>query len=311
MTQRRIGIVLGAGAARGWAHIGVLQAIGAMGMPVHAVCGCSSGALVAASFAAGRLDALADFAGSLTQTAMLRYLDLSFSGSGVIRGQRIADFMRDTIGDVAIQSLPVGFGAVATEYGSGREVWFTRGSLIDATRASLAMPGVLTPVTLRGRIMVDGALVNPLPVSLCRSLGADIVIAVNTGGELTAERPSIVMPPPGGDETDGSSWLNWIASGFRRGEEGEEPEPPRPRYFDVLGDATLTMQSFITRIRMAVDPPDIVISPKVSDIGIMEFFRGEEAIARGRQAVTDMEERLTALRRRAGYPAAAPPADGA
>ncbi len=290
--EPKIGVVLGAGAARGWSHIGALRAFEALGAPIHVVCGCSSGAMVAASYASGRLSALQDLATGMTQSRMLRFFDLSFSGGGVIEGRWIVDFLRQNIGDVAIEDVSPRFGAVATEYGVGREVWFTRGSMIDAVRASIALPGVLTPVHLDGRWLSDGALVNPLPVTLCRSLGADIIIALNTGGDLATVRPPVLRPETGGPATY-SSWLAWMTG--RADADSAPKPPPRPSYFEVLGDSLLTMQNFIARIRLAADPPDVVITPDLAGVGIMDFHKGAEAIAAGEAAVYAAADRLEAV----------------
>ena len=180
--DRRLGLVLGAGVARGWAHIGVLQALAEIGVRPDVVCGCSSGAIVGASYVTGRLDRLAERVSKLKLREVLGTLDFSLAGGGLVEGRRLISFFRDTIDDVAIETLTPAFGAVATDLMTGREQWLTSGAIIDAVRASAGLPGVLVPISTRGRWLVDGAMVNPLPVSLCRALGADVIIGVSLNG---------------------------------------------------------------------------------------------------------------------------------
>lgn len=301
MTRPKIGLVLGAGAARGWSHIGALRGFEAIGVPIDIVCGASSGALVAASYATGRLDVLEELARGMTQSRMLRFMDLSFAGGGVMEGRWIVEFVRRNIGDVDIEEARTPFGAVATEYGGGREVWFTSGSMIDAVRASIALPGLLTPVYLQDRWLTDGALVNPLPVTLCRSLGADVIVALNTGGDVTAASPPVLKAPEAPPHT-ASRWLAWMSRAragagapMENGDAAARPaQEQRPGYLDVLGDSLLTMQNFISRIRLAADPPNLVITPDLAGVGIMDFHKGAESIAAGEAAVRAAEDRIRA-----------------
>lgn len=295
--DRRVGVVLGAGSARGWSHIGALEALEGMGVPIDVVCGCSSGALVAASYATGRLPALRELAAGMTRAGMLRFFDFSFAGGGLIEGRGIVDFVRRNIGDVAIEDVTPRFGAVATEYGTGREVWFTSGSMIDAVRASIALPGLLTPVRFRGRWHLDGALVNPLPVALARSLGADVIIAVNVAGDLVPGRPSVLETGAGPPEEERSTWLSRLARSPAEGAELalEAQALRRPGYAEVLGVSLFTMQTFVSRIRVATDPPDLLLSPDLSDVGVMDFHKGADAIARGARAVSEAEPQVRAL----------------
>ena len=311
-THRKIGVALGAGAARGWAHIGVLQGLEELGVRPHVVAGCSSGALVGAAYVSGRLDRLADFASALTWSGMLRFFDISWRGGGLIEGRWLVDFFRKHVSDAPIESFDTPFGVVATELASGRETWMTRGSMAEAVRASIALPGLITPVKIADRWMVDGALVNPLPVSLCRSLGAEVILGVSMQGDLVRGRPvlgSLVaeadLSKPGvaagGDGAEPSanlSWLQWMAGASwtpsearhaaRVGAPASLPPsgyPERLGYLDVLGDSMFIVQNFISRVRLAADPVDCLIAPDVSGIGVMDFYRGSEAIAAGREAV--------------------------
>ena len=293
--RRRVGVVLGAGSAWGWSHIGALEALEGMGVPIDVACGCSSGALVAASYATGRLDALKTLAQGMTRAGMLRFLDLSFTGSGLIEGRGIVDFVRRNIGDVAIEDVEPRFGAVATEYGTGREVWFTSGSMIDAVRASIALPGLLTPVRVRGRWHIDGALVNPLPITLARSLGAEVILAVNVAGDLALGGPAVLETGAGPPARARSTWLSRLAHGAPDAEvldQAGSAATPRPSYAEVVGDSLFVVQTYLSRIRAAVDPPDLLITPDLSGIAVMDFHKGAVAMARGAKAVREAEPRI-------------------
>ncbi|MBV8850753.1 MAG: patatin-like phospholipase family protein, partial [Methylobacteriaceae bacterium] len=179
----KVGVALGAGAARGWSHIGVLHELVSNGIVPDVIAGTSIGAVVGGCFAAGKLEQLESFARALTRRRIFSLLDVSFSGSGVFSGGRLKIRLERELAEMRIESLPIAFAAVATEVGSGHEVWLTRGSVVEAIRASYALPGIFEPVKLNGRWLFDGALVNPVPVAVCRALGADLVIAVNLIGD--------------------------------------------------------------------------------------------------------------------------------
>lgn len=293
--DRKIGVVLGAGVGRGWAHIGVLDGLAERGIKPDIVCGCSIGALVGASYVTGHLHALTELATSLTWRRVLGYMDVSFAGGGLIEGRWIVKFFEENVEDTAIERASQTFGAVATEMHTGREAWLTSGSIVDAVRASIALPGLMTPMQIRGKWLVDGGLVNPLPVSLCRALGADVILGVSLNGNLVS-RP-LRLPPiaPKQMETETrSQWLRWLSYGLPQGlkaqpDQIDEDMPPlgdeRPGYIEVLGESFFITQDFVSRVRLAADPVDALIAPDVSDIGLFEFHRAEEAIAAGRAAV--------------------------
>lgn len=296
---RTIGLVLGAGAARGWAHIGVLRGLGELGLRPDVVCGCSSGALVGASYVTGRLDALAEHVGGLTFTQVMGRLDVSFAGGGLLEGRAIVDFFRQVIADVAIESVQPCFGAVATDLDTGREIWLTSGSIIDAVRASIALPGLMVPFRLRDRWLVDGALVDPVPVSLCRALGADVIVGVSLNGNLfSLPSERLAARTSAGANGGRSSWLRWpFADQPVRAQTSGGERVRRPTYFEVMTKSFFAVQDFVSRVRMAADPVDAIIAPRVSHIGLLDFHRGAEAIDAGYQAVAAAEGQLKALLR--------------
>ncbi len=213
-----VALALGGGVARGWAHIGILRAVEEFGLPISMISGTSIGALVGGSYLAGQMDELENFARSLTKSNIVRYLDFTLRGSGLINGSRLAKRMEEHMADVNIEDMAKPFVAVATEIRSGHEVWLSDGPIVPAIRASYALPGVFTPVIHGGRELVDGALVNPVPVSVCRAYEPDIVIAINlnaeTFGRSTVIRHSHydVLHQHGDEELNGKpgSWFSFM-----------------------------------------------------------------------------------------------------
>ena len=278
MARPRIGLALGAGAARGWAHIGVVRALAEAGVKPDVVCGTSIGALVGGALAAGEFDRLERWVVSLGWKDVLGLVDFGWR-SGFIRGEKLFDFFRSKVADRDIGELAVPFGAVATEIETGREVWLREGSLMDAVRASIAIPGVFAPVLREGRVLVDGGLVNPVPVSLCRALGADIVIAVDLGWAKLGfyrERARDRAAQAGGAEA--RWWERWLPS--RGGENGES----MPSALNVFMSGMDVMQVRIGRSRLAGEPADLLVTPVLPDIRSLEFHRAAEAVAEGRAA---------------------------
>jgi NTE family protein len=288
-----IGLALGGGAARGFAHIGVLRTLIQNGIKPDVIVGTSIGAVVGGCYAAGHLDPFEDWGRNLTTRGVLGYLDISLGGSGIIGGGRLAARLEETLGDRSIEELPGHFATIATELGTGHEIWLTRGRLVDALRASYALPGIFTPVRLGGRWLVDGALVNPVPVSAARALGARLVIAVNVNSDLLGHGTTISSHGP--DEADEKAREEMRAlhaeSGFRQ---IFSPERLLKRHFlrgagapnisNIMVDAFNIMQDRVTRSRLAGDPPDVLISPRLGTLGLFDFHRAKEAIERGTQA---------------------------
>ncbi|HZE60885.1 MAG TPA: patatin-like phospholipase RssA [Burkholderiales bacterium] len=278
----RIGLALGSGSSRGWAHIGAIRELEARGLKPDLICGTSIGALVGAVYASNQLDKLEQWVTGLAWSQVVRLMDLTWKG-GLIRGQRLFNLFRTTFQDREIAELDIPFGAVATELSSGREIWLRHGKLLDVVRASIATPGLFTPVVYDGAVLVDGGLVNPVPVSMCRAFGAEIVIAVdlswgklgpyrNMGRDLPATPPA----EPG--------WLGRMLGASRS--KGEEP--PIPSIFEVFNTALDIVEQRVARSRLAGEPADILITPLLPDFGAMEYHRAKEAIAEGRAAVERM-----------------------
>ena len=289
-----IGLVLGSGAARGFAHIGVLRALAAQGIEPDIVVGTSMGALVGGCYATNQLDALESWARSLTMRRIFGYLDVRFGGSGLISGGRLASQLHDSIGATLIEDLPMRFAAIATEVGTGHEVWLTRGSLSLALRASYALPGVFPPVHVGGRWLVDGALVNPVPVSAARAFGARVVIAVNLEADRFGRGATIASH--GADPDDGHTVAapEKPLNGFARlrhmfgAERALKREliagGVRPSFSTVMIESFNIMQDRLTRMRLAGDPPDIHITPRIGHVGWLDFHRAADAIEVGRAA---------------------------
>lgn len=300
-----IALALGGGAAKGWAHIGLLRAFDEAKVPVRMIAGTSIGALVGGCYLAGKLDELEEFARSLTWSRVLRYMDFSLRGPGLISGQRLAARMAEHIGDILIEDLPASFVAIATDISTGHEIWLHDGPLIEAIRASYALPGVFTPIRHNGRMLVDGALVNPVPVSVCRAYEPDVVIAADLNSE-TFGRGTVIRSShyaaretaqPDTPARNGAiSWFAFLNS-TDHGRPPAEETPKAARSLNrpqvqpqtrlglsgVMMEAFNIIQDRIARARLAGDPPDYTIRPKLYDIGLADFHKADEAIRIGYQ----------------------------
>lgn len=293
-----IGLALGGGAARGFAHIGVIRTLAAHGIVPDVIVGTSIGAVVGGCYAAGQLDNLETWARSLTVRSIMSYLDISLSGSGLIGGGRLAGKLTEQLKDARIEDLPMRFAAIATEFNTGHEIWLTRGRLSDALRASYALPGIFPPVKIGGRWLVDGALVNPVPVSAARALGARVVIAVNLNADLFGRGTIIAShgsddsdePPPLAEAHTGLRALFGREASLRRKLFGDHGRPGIPT---VMVEAFNVMQDRITRARLAGDPPDVLISPRLGPIGWFDFHRNKDAIQVGVDATEKAIETVT------------------
>src|SRR3954454_12752606 len=290
-----IGLALGGGAARGFAHIGIVRTLIAHGIIPNVVVGTSIGGVVGGAYAAGQLDALEEWARSLQPRNILGYLDIRLNGSGLIGGDKLAAQLESAIGPTLIEDLPLKFATVATEVRTGHEIWLTHGRMVDAMRASYALPGIFSPVLVGDRWLVDGALVNPVPVSTARALGAEIVIAANLSSDVFTHATTIYShgrvpevtvtampevldpaPPPRG--------LKRLFSAERTMKREFFGSTTRPGISTVMVDAFNIMQDRITRARLAGEPPDLLISPRVGQISWLDFHRADDLIAHGTRA---------------------------
>ena len=276
----RVGLALGGGSARGWSHIGVIRLLAQEGIVPDLVCGTSIGALVGAACASGTLDKLEAWVSSLRWTDVVGYLDVGFAG-GLIKGSRVMGFFEEHVVDCDFADLGIPFACLATDLASGHEVWLREGSVSAAVRASISQPGLFEPVERNGRFLVDGSLVNPVPVSLARALGADFVIAVDLGSDLIrpGSRPfPLTTKIPG----NGSSRLgDFLHSVWGAGTRNNVPS-----ILKVLAQSLSIMQVRIARSRLAGEPPDVLIAPQLGDLGLLDYHRAAEAIEEGRQAAT-------------------------
>lgn len=291
----KIGLALGSGSARGWAHIGVIRALHDAGIRPDIVCGASIGALVGAAYTSGTLDELEKWVRGLAWWDIVRVMDPTLAGGGMLQGEQLMKTLGGHFGERDIEELPLTYAAVATNLRTGQEIWLRRGSLIDAVRASIALPGLFTPMQVDGQLLVDGGLVNPVPVSLARSLGADFVIAVNLNGDIVGRH--LLANQAVSEERESSDGVQWkmflqrLNVGLRESSLGQlvaKKEAPGPGLFDVLASSINIMQDRITRSRLAGDPPEVSLTPRLAQLGLLEFDRAEEAIEEGRRTVKRM-----------------------
>jgi NTE family protein len=314
-SRPTIGLALGGGAARGFAHIGVMRTLEAHGIVPDVIVGTSIGAVVGGCYAARQLDTLETWARSLTVRGVIGNLDINLTGSGLIRGNHLAHRLEAALPDIRIDDLPLRFAAIATEFNTGHEIWLTRGRLSDALRASYALPGIFPPVMIGQRWLVDGALVNPVPVSAARALGARLVIAVNLNSDLFGR--GTIISSHGSDEADdeaassakNNGGLLSMFSGermLRRQFLGRRGQPSIPT---VMIEAFNVMQDRITRARLAGDPADVMVSPRLGGVGWFDFHHAEEAIAIGAEAtekaIEGVNEAIAALSQPVGPDGAA------
>jgi NTE family protein len=278
--KAKLALALGGGAARGWAHIGVLRALDESGIEVGMIAGTSIGALVGGCYLAGKLDELESFARSLTMRRIAGFLDLTIGGAGLLGGLRLTKRMQEHLDGLTVEDLDRPFVSVATELHTGHEVWISSGSLITALRASYALPGIFEPIKCNNRTLVDGALVNPVPTSVCRAYEQSLVVAVNLNYDIYG-RSAVVKHnasvQPIDDERRKSADNNM-----------------RVGVASTMVQAFNIIQERISRARLAGDPPDLALHPRLSDIGMSEFHRAGEAIDRG---YTETMTQIAALKR--------------
>jgi NTE family protein len=298
-SRPRVALALGSGGARGYAHIGVIHELRDRGYQIVGIAGSSMGALVGGLQAAERLDEFADWARSLTQRAILRLLDPSITAAGVLRAEKILDAVRDILGAATIEQLPIPYTAVATDLLAGKSVWLQRGPVDEAIRASIAIPGVIAPHVVDGRLLADGGILDPLPMAPISAVNADLTIAVSLSGSETGGEPE---PRPT------TEWLNRMlnstsalldsptaravlnrfgASAPDAGEEPDlpaesEPDVPRLGGFEVMNRTIDIAQAALARHTLAAYPPDLLIEVPRSACRGLEFHRAAEVIEIGR-----------------------------
>ncbi|HUK58591.1 MAG TPA: patatin-like phospholipase family protein [Stellaceae bacterium] len=277
MTDRAtLGIALGSGGARGWAHIGVLAALAEAKLAPDIVCGTSIGAVIGAIHLTGQLGEFTKYVRRLTRLRVSQFFDFKLGAGGMIAGNRVLKVLQPILRDTRIEALPRRFGCVATDVATGEEVWLREGRLIDALAASYAIPGLFPSVPIGGRWLFDGALTNPVPASLTRALGAEIVVAVDVNAgilaPLTFESDQVSLPG-----------RRSIAGGLIR--RMLERRKGGPSAFGAMSRSLQIMQTRMSRIRLAEDPPALVLRPEVGRVGPLEFYRADECIEAGAAAV--------------------------
>lgn len=307
-SRPRIGLALGGGAARGWAHIGALEVLIEAGFAPQVIAGTSIGAVVGGCYAAGKLDELKQFAVGLTKRRVVGLMDFHIGGAGLISGGKLKRLLERDLAEMRLENLQQRFVAISTELGTGHEIWLTHGPLIEALSASYALPGIFDPVKLGGRWLMDGALVNPVPVTAARALGADIVICINLNNDL-AGRGTVIQNH--GSEPDiepveelvaeletrpASHWFNGLTGAARRVRNlVGRPSQSRPGLAGVMIDAFNITQDRISRSRLAGDPPDVMLGPRLGRVGLFDFHRAAETIALGRQAAERALDEIEAV----------------
>jgi NTE family protein len=297
--RKKIGLALGSGSARGWAHIGAIRALNDAGIQVDYVAGTSIGALVGAVYASGNIDDLEEVVLKLDWKQIAYFLDVVFPKSGLIDGNKVADFIRTHVEEINIEELPLPFSAISTNLATGSEVVIQKGDIIEAVRASISVPGIFTPVRKNGTILVDGGLVNPVPVSVVRKMGADFVIAIDLNHDIVGKKGISKTSDPNSTASAlgagmGRSLIkrSKILDGInKRFETGALPalkqikqwrsRDPLPNIFEVLMSSINIMETQITAAKLKTDPPDLLIRPNLGHLTMLEFHRAQEAIAEG------------------------------
>lgn len=302
MVGKRVALVLGSGGARGYAHIGAIDVLTERGYEIVAVSGSSIGALIGGLYAAGRLTDYAEWVSTLTQRDVLRLLDVSLNAPGVFRLERVLAHMTDYLHDVQIEDLPIPYTAVASDLGARREVWFTSGPLETAIRASIAIPAMITPIMVNGRLLVDGGVLNPVPMEPVMGVDADFTLAINLSGEkvhhfgTSPTRESAAQGPPHEwldrfRRTAAGVWeSDFIASILARFSRPDEPQnrppydppPPGLGIADVTWMSLDAMESLITRYRLAALPPDVLVTVSADSAKTFDFHRAPELMELGR-----------------------------
>ncbi|CAI1802374.1 patatin-like phospholipase RssA [Serratia fonticola] len=299
MRKVKIGLALGAGAAKGWAHIGVINALRKLGIEADIVAGCSVGALVGAAFASHRLPAMEKWVRSFSYWDVIRLMDLSWQRGGLLRGERVFNVVGQILKINDFTDCSLKFGAVTTNLSTGRELWMTKGDIHQAIRASCSMPGLLAPVWFDGYWLVDGALVNPVPISLARAMGADIVIAVDLQHDAHLMQQDLFSVRNDAGEqsetsiSDANNWRDRLRE--RMNKMMLKKTIFTPTAMEIMSTSIQMLENRVKRTRMASDPPDVLIQPYCPQISTLDFHRASEAIEAGRLAVEKQIDVLAPL----------------
>lgn len=291
----KIGLALGAGAARGWAHIGVIKALQELGVKIDVVAGCSIGAYVGAAFASGKLEELEEWAFTLSEWQVFSLLGVGFKRGGLASGQKVFMKHKEEFCAPTFEQMNIPFTAVATDLYSGKEVVFNKGEVNDAIQASCAIPALFPPVEHEGRWLVDGAVVNPVPVNQCRQLGADFVIAVNLSADFRPQLIENFEKQHQDNQLRTDTFLSNASPGFMKQWFSPDPKPNKlqaPSIVSVMSGALEILQARVTRSRLAGDPPDLLIEPQLRDVSILEFHRAAELSKKGYDAVFRLAEQI-------------------
>ncbi|MEH2921231.1 patatin-like phospholipase RssA [Samsonia erythrinae] len=297
MQRKKIGVALGSGAAKGWAHIGVLNALKDLGINIDVVAGCSIGSLVGAAYATNNLSIMERWVRGFGYWDVIRLMDLSWRRGSLLRGDRVFNSIKHLLRTTKIEDCAIKYGVVATNLSTGRELWLTEGDLHQAMRASCSMPGLLSPVRFNGYWLVDGAVVNPVPVSLARALGADRVIAVDLQHDASLNHQGFLSVKPTAATMDVKNapqdWHSKIRARLLRGR--RQPTESLPRAMEIMSTSIQILENRLKMTRMAGDPPDVLLQPRCPQIATLDFHRAQEAIEAGYQAVEKMRDELLML----------------
>ncbi|WP_409307797.1 patatin-like phospholipase RssA [Pectobacterium sp. B1J-3] len=297
MRQVKVGLALGSGAAKGWAHIGVINALVELGIKVDVVAGCSIGALVGAAYATNRLPAMERWVSGFSYWDVIRQMDLSWQRGGLLRGERVFNNVKLLLRTQKIEECAIKFGAVATNLSSGRELWLTEGDLHQSIRASCSMPGLLSPVRFNGYWLVDGAVVNPIPVSLARAMGADVVIAVGLQQDAGLNQQDFLsekrLAEAASIDAESNNWRSKIRERLLKGR--RKRTDVSPTAMEIMSTSIQILENRLKMTRMAGDPPDVLLQPYCPQIATLDFHRAQEAIKAGRLEVEKKRDELLPL----------------
>ncbi len=282
MTRKRISLVLGSGGARGLAHIGIIECLTQNGYEIRSIAGSSMGALIGGIYAMGKLDVYTRWVTALEKLDVIRLLDFSFGSNGLFKGQRIIDELRTLIGDGNIEDLPIKFTAVATDLDEEKEVLFTSGPLFEAVRASISIPSIVAPYNYQGRQLIDGGVVNPLPIAPTLGDDTDLTVAVNLGGK--PQKKIEVKTREGVDRSRKADHLRIIQfiDDLLRQKTASRSEDELGM-FDIIVKSMTIMENTLAQIQLATYPPDIVIEIPRNVCNFYEFYRAREMIEIGYQ----------------------------